>query len=101
MAVENEKPDDITEDNDADANIWTRLLYILLFAFLYSIAELALFAVVVIQFLFVLFSGERNSRVQAFAGRLSAYLYQVIRYLAFISDRRPFPFDDWPEADPD
>ena len=89
------------ESKDTDSNIWTRLLYILLFAFLYSIAELALFAVVVLQFLFVLFSGERNSRVHAFAGRLSAYLYQVIRYLAFVNDSRPFPFDDWPEAESD
>jgi hypothetical protein len=89
----------MTDDNSSNSNIWTRLLYMLLFAFLYSVAELVLFAVVVIQFLFLLITGRRNHRVHEFAGCLARYLYQVIRYLAFISDSRPFPFSDWPQSE--
>ncbi len=87
----------MTEDDAGKSGIWTRLLFIILFALLYSIAEIVLFAVVVVQFLFVLFAGERNARVHTFARRLGAYLYDIIRYLAFTSDERPFPFADWPD----
>lgn len=78
---------------------WLRVLYVILFAAIYMVAEIVLVAVVVVQFGFVLISGKRNPNLLQFGGRLSRYMYDVLLYFTFRSDNEPFPFDDWPAAD--
>ncbi len=78
---------------------WIRVLYVILFAVIYMVAEIVLVAVVVVQFGFVLISGKRNQNLLQFGGRLSRYMYDVLLYFTFRSDNEPFPFDDWPAAD--
>ena len=75
---------------------WLRGLYLLLFAVLYSLAELVLVAVVVFQFGATLLTGHRNARLLSLGARLSRYMYQVLRYVTFNSDTRPYPFSPWP-----
>lgn len=82
-----------------DTNAWLRLLYMLLFGIIYSVAEVVLLAVVVFQFLFVLFGGSRNERLLSLGGQLSTFIYQLLRYLTYNSDIRPYPFGDWPAAE--
>ena len=79
-----------------DSNAWTRLLFMLLFTVFYGVAEMVLTAVVVFQFLVVLFTGGRNARVLSLGASLSTYAYQVFRFLTYNSEQRPFPFADWP-----
>ena len=78
---------------------WLRGLFILLFAVVYGIAEVVLAAVVLFQFLATLFTGERNPRLLRFGGQLSTFLYQVLLYVTFNRDQRPWPFDAWPAAE--
>ena len=77
---------------------WQRLLYIILFGFIYSAAEIVLVAVVAVQFGFVLITGNRNQNLLDFGAALSRFLYDVLLYFTFKSDRKPFPFDTWPKA---
>jgi len=79
-------------------NIWMRGVYILLFSFIYSAAKMALIAVVVIQFMFILFTQEKNEKVLVFGADLTEFLYQIFRYVTFNSDVRPFPFNEWPKG---
>jgi hypothetical protein len=58
---------------------WVRGLYILLFALIYSIAEIVLYSIVLFQFLSMLFSGETNDRLLRFSQSLSTYIYQIIQ----------------------
>jgi hypothetical protein len=88
--------DDELKQHVKDSGAWMRLLFMLLFAAIFSVSEAVLTAVVVFQFLFVLFTGRRNDRVLSFGSSLSAYVYQVFRYLSYNSEERPFPFADWP-----
>ena len=92
-------------DNELKQNLtrsetWIRVLYVILFAVIYMVAEVVLIAVVVVQFGFVLITGKRNENLLRFGGSLSRYMYDVLLYFTFRSDDRPFPFDDWPAADP-
>lgn len=75
-----------------------RGLYILLFAVIYSLAELVLVAIVVFQFVSRLFTGGVNARLLEFGQQLSRYLYDLLRFFTFNSETRPFPFSPWPEA---
>ncbi len=82
-----------------DKSIWLRLLYMLLFAFLYSVAEFVIFAVVVYQFLHVLLTGgDKDERIANLGSQLSVYVYQILQFQTFNTEDKPFPMADWPEA---
>lgn len=81
-----------------DKPTWTRGLYILLFIFIYSIAELVVYAVVVFQFLFSLFTGTRNEQLLVLGKNLSTFIYEVLQYITYTSDDKPYPFGPWPGA---
>jgi hypothetical protein len=74
-----------------DGGSWLRLLFMVLFSVIYSVAE-----VVVFQFLCVLLTGNRNDKALSLGAQLSTFIYQVLRYLTYNSDERPYPFADWP-----
>lgn len=77
---------------------WVRALYMLLFTVIYGLAEIAIFAVIVLQLGFVLFTGSKNDKLLDLGGRLSHYVYQILQYLNFNQEERPFPWADFPAA---
>ena len=77
---------------------WMRGLYILLFAIISKVARFVVVIVVLGQFLFTLFSGKTNSDLKQFGDRLSRYIYQILQYVTYNSDTRPFPFSPWPSG---
>ena len=79
-------------------SIWMRLLFMLIITFLYSVSRIVVGTVVVVQFFCVLFTGETNQKLQVFGKSLAMYTNQIILYLTFNTEERPFPFDlDWPD----
>ena len=86
------------EQNLKSRSTWLRLLFMIVLAFIYGISRIVVGAVVVLQFLVVLFTGETNERLRAFGRSVSTYTYQLLLYLTYNTEERPFPFDlDWPE----
>ena len=81
-------------------SIWLRLFFMLVTALLYSVSRLVVGAIIVLQFFFVLFTGKTNKKLLSSGQALSTYTYQIICYLTFNTEERPFPFDsDWPKAE--
>ncbi len=97
------EPSDGANIGDIERNLksrstWLRLLFMVVLVFIYGISRLIVGAVVVLQFLVVLFTGEVNDRLRAFGKSLSTYTCQLLLYLTYNTEERPFPFDlDWPE----
>ena len=83
------------KENIMRPNIWTRGFYMLIFALVYSIAEVVIAGVVVLQFGFSLFTGQPNDSLTHFGQQLSTYVYQIFRFQTFNSEYKPFPFDEW------
>lgn len=79
--------------------IWVRGLYMLLFVLLYSVAELVMTAVVLLQFGFHLVNGMSQPRLLSLGAELASYLYQVFRFLSFNTEVMPYPFSDWPQGE--
>jgi hypothetical protein len=99
-AGEHREPGDI-EQHIKSRTTWLRLLFMLILIFLYGVSRVVVGAVVLLQFLWVLFTGETNERLRGLGQSLATYTYQVIRYLTYNTDSRPFPFDDdWPSPAP-
>lgn len=88
------------EQNLKQRSTWRRLLFMLLFLFLWGVSRVVTAAVVLIQFLWVLFTGQTNEQLLKLGQGLATYSYQIVLYLTFNSDQRPFPFTDWPEGPP-
>lgn len=78
---------------------WQRLLFMILFGVIYSLAELVLVAVVLFQFGFVLITTRKNDRLLDFGARLSFFLYQVLLFITYAKDDKPFPFSSWPTTE--
>jgi len=88
-------------ENVKSRTIWLRLFFMLVVLFLYSVSRVVVGAVVVVQFFWVLFTGRANSHLLQFGQSLATYTYQIVCYLTFTSEQRPFPFDaDWPTSAP-
>lgn len=80
--------------------IWLRLFFMFVVSLLYSVSRIIVAAVVVAQFFWVLLTGEVNEKLKVLGKSLSTYTYEIILYLTFNTDVRPFPFDaDWPISD--
>lgn len=88
------------KENIKRRSTWVRGLYILLLTILYSIAEVVMAATVLLQFGFLLITGEKNQRLLKFGAELSSYIYAVFLFLSFNSDDKPFPFTEWPATPP-
>ncbi len=78
---------------------WKRGLFILLFALCYGVAEVVVWAVVVLQFFFLILTGEDNRRLRSLGASLAVYIAEVIRYITLNNDDKPFPFRPWPDED--
>ena len=83
-----------------DRGTWIRGLFMLLFVALYNVAAVLIGAVAILQFAWKLVSGETNPRLLSFGEDLSRYFYQILRYLTFNTEEKPFPFADWPSPPP-
>lgn len=76
---------------------WVRGLTMLMFVlFFYYVGVYLIIAVVAIQFGFVVGTGNLNEQLLQFGRSLSIYVYDVVSYLTYNSDEKPFPFNDWP-----
>lgn len=79
---------------------WIKGLYIILFAIIFNIAEFLIAAVVALQFVLTLLTGKGNERLLIFGQNLSIFSYQVIRFMTFNSEEKPYPFSPWPGEGP-
>jgi hypothetical protein len=92
--------DETRKKNLTDIKTWMRLVYMILFVVAFNVAEIVLGAVVLAQFLFQLFTGRPNERLRTLGQGLGAYIYEIIVFLSYHSDDKPFPFGHWPEGVP-
>ncbi|HZW60062.1 MAG TPA: DUF4389 domain-containing protein, partial [Woeseiaceae bacterium] len=74
------------EENLKSRSTWLRLLYILVFVAIYAISRIVLFAVVALNFFWLLFTGDTNDKLTASGQSLATYTYELIRYMTFNTD---------------
>ncbi len=91
--------DDDLKQNLTAGETWVRGLFILMFVFMLVVARLVTGAVVVIQFLFTVFTGQVNDNLKIFGASLARYVYNCLLFVTYNSDEKPFPFGEWPAAE--
>ncbi|MFJ3483702.1 DUF4389 domain-containing protein [Pseudomonas sp. NPDC090202] len=77
-------------------SILLRILWMLVFAVVWQVAELVLAITVLVQLVYRLFYGAPSLSVMSFGDSLSQFLAQIGRFGTFHTDQKPWPFADWP-----
>lgn len=78
-----------------------RLLYTLLFYVILALSRFVVLLVAVFQAIHTLVTGSPQTDLRRFGAALSQFLQQVVAYLTWSSDHKPFPFSDWPNEQRD
>ena len=89
------------EENFKQKSTWLRLFFMVVLALIYGLSRFVIGAVVIIQFFYVLLTGETKSELKAFGHSLAIYSFEIIDYMTFNNEEKPFPFDGaWPTSLP-
>jgi hypothetical protein len=83
-------------DGQRSNSVWTRGAIMLLFIFCFGLGQSILYAMTVVQFLWLLFKGERNEFIAQFGRSLAEWLHDAARFLTAGTEEKPFPWKPWP-----
>jgi hypothetical protein len=87
-------------DNLKQTSHWVRVPFMLAYGFvLYLIFVPVVIVMMTAQILFALITGESNRNLRGLGSVVQQYVSQVIDYITYNSNERPFPFSDFPEED--
>lgn len=78
---------------------WLRMLLMACYLVVAWVVGLVLVVIMVAQTLVVLITAELNVNLQKFGAVSAAYLYQIVIYLVYGTDEKPFPFNALPGTD--
>ena len=97
-STENDKAEVLVADDDvADEDpILLRLIYAIFFYFVYALSRFVLGIVAVVQLLHILLTEEYQQDLLCFSRSMTRFISQLVAYLTWVSNRKPFPFADWP-----
>jgi uncharacterized protein DUF4389 len=93
-----EPPSHIPATTPARLPIGLRVVYMLVFALTFWILMWVLAVTVLAQLILTLLAGQANPELLKFSRGLSRYVSQVVEFLTFLTEKPPFPFAPWPEA---
>jgi len=83
--------------NLREPNSWFRIVFMIAFAVvLYLIIAPVILVIMIAQVLFNFITGEANSNLRDFSGALAEYIFQILRFLLYSSEDKPFPFSVFP-----
>lgn len=88
--------DDIVE-NLSRPEQWLRVLFMAVLAVALYVVGLMLTLVTVGQVLFSLVTGSDNPNLRALGGSLTLYVKQILDFLTYNSEVKPFPFSPYPD----
>ena len=77
---------------------WMRLLFMILFGFIGYMIRFVAAVLIILQFFIVLFTGTTNAKLLQLGQILSTYTYQILLFLTYNSEEKPYPFSTLPPA---
>lgn len=77
-------------------NQFIRAFFMILFVIIKWAATMVFYFVAILQFIFALFTKTPNQHLLNFNQSLSAYIYQILLFVGYNSETKPFPFSPWP-----
>ena len=82
-----------------EPSLWVNLVLVVIFLLLLYFVATFLWLITAVQFLFTLFTRKPNSNLVSFSRRLGNYLSQIIGFVTYATNERPFPFSAFPDSE--
>lgn len=76
----------------------TRALYTILYLILGRFISMVLFVIAITQYIYSWLTGEPNGKILHFTQGLAEYSKQLVSYVSFNTDEKPWPAGDWPDT---
>lgn len=77
---------------------WLRFLFMIFFFVINYFIQILVGFIALFQFIITLVKDEPNERLQSFGDSLSQFIYQMMAYLTYTTNEKPFPFNEWPAS---
>ena len=87
------------KENAKNVDVWIRGLFILVFGVIFYVLYGVIWLLVIFQFITKVLTGKLNQHLSGFSAGLTRYAFQILSYITFHSEERPFPFSPWPGAE--
>ena len=84
------------KQNVRNIDTWLRGLFIVIFAVIFYFLVGIIWLLVIFQFFTAVITGKLNSQLEKFSGGLTDYAMQILHYVTYQSDLKPFPFSPLP-----
>jgi hypothetical protein len=85
------------KENAKNVDTWLRGLFIIIFGVIFYVLYFVIWVLVVFQFLTKVVTGELNKNLGQLSESLTSFAFQILLYITFQSEERPFPFSPWPK----
>jgi hypothetical protein len=73
---------------------WFRIIVAVITGIILAVWRYFIFVFAIINWFITVFTGKRNSELAMFSEYFNTELYRFVRYLTFVSNERPFPFNE-------
>jgi hypothetical protein len=78
---------------------WIRMLFMAGYILASWVLTIVLLVTILVQTLIVLITGETNDNLRRFGILCGVFMHQIIHFLVYGSDDKPFPFSEFPDID--
>ena len=86
------------KENVKNVDTWMRGLFIIIFGVIFYFLIGIIWLLVIFQFVTKVITGNLNEQLEKFSSGLTQYALQILDYVTFQSETRPFPFSSFPGA---
>jgi cytoskeletal protein RodZ len=77
---------------------WIRFFFMVVFFVINYFVQIFVGILALFQFITTLIKGNPNERVLVLGDSVSQFVYQIMSYLTYSTDERPYPFSEWPAS---
>jgi len=74
-----------------------RVAYMVMYCIIFYIAWFILIAIGILQLLSNIIFKNPNNNLTTFGLSLSIYIQQIVRFVTYNTEDKPFPLDSWPK----
>ena len=88
----------VLTENIKEPSIWVNFFLKVVYLIFLNFIVPFLGFITLLQLLFSIGSKKPNDNLISFSKKVSSYIYQIINFITYSSDKRPGPFNSFPES---
>ena len=73
---------------------WLRIIVLIVTGIILGLWRYLIYVLAIVNWLITIFTGKRNKDIADLSEYWNTEVYKYIRYITFVSNKRPFPFSN-------